>query len=432
MKRTLTLVLCLWLAQAPAVGLEQAPMSCENDVVAQEESEKLLLRKAEELAAQMNGTLRVRELFDAVYFRYTSLAKTVEMLSRLHREYGRIASVRLETYDTPETAHFIFETEKSFLLPLALTVNRESGRISSMLFRTPNRKNLSLASIKEQFAALPGEAGFLAVKLNAPGAVLEALHSNDAMAISALSKLYILGAVQEKKYSWKKTLTLKEGARSLPPGRTRDWPAGSPATLHTLALGMIAENDNTAADMIADMVGRGDIEDLLPRLGHSAPELMTPFLKTADVFRLKSDTQSALDYMNASRAERYWLLDKIAGMPLSSVNYKPGPFAMDRIGWRASAADLCRLMDRLRTGEDRTARDILAVNPGLAIPGNRFDYAGYKGGAEPGVVGGAWLLMRENGDWYCLAGLWNNWRQSPDEKRFQGLMQSAVYAIGGQ
>ena len=432
MKRILAVLLCVWLARGAFAEKQVSFMSCENNAAAQAAGERALLGKAEELATQMNGTLRVRELFDRTFFKYNSLSATVEFLSKLRREYGRVTAARPETFDTPETAHFVFETDRGFLLPVVLTVNRGTGLISAMFFKTPTRKNMSLALIKEKFAALPGGSGFLAVKLNAPGAVLEAFHSNEAFAISSLSRLYILGAVQEKGYSWKKRLALKEKTKSLPPGRMRDWPDGSPVTLHTLAMGMIADDDNTAADAVCDMLGRRTIEELLSKLGHSAPELMTPFLKTADVFRLKSDTEAVLEYMNASRSERYWLLDAISREPLSAVRYKSGPFAMDRIGWRASPADLCRLMDRFRISEDGNAREILAVKPGLTIPRNRFDYAGYKGGAETGVLSGAWLLMKNNGDWYCLAGTWNDWNKMLDENKFYDLMQSAVYAIGGE
>ncbi len=432
--KTLNIMVCIWLTLAAgSVAQEKAPLSEENGALtAALTGNRLLKNKAEALAVQMNGPLRVKGLFDRTFYKSASLEKTVELLSRICREYGQISLVRFKSSDSPDSAHFIFETEKGVQLPVLLTVNGETGLISGMFFTTPSRRNVPLASVKEQFAALPGRTGFLAVKLNAPGAILEALNPDEAFAIASVSRLYLLGAAQRKGYSWKKVLTVKESAKSLPPGRMRNWPDGAPATVYTLALGMISENDNTAADALADSLGRGTIERLLPELGHSAPGLTTPFLKTSDVFRLRSDTTTALKYANASTPERYMMLDKISREPLSSGAYNPGPFAMDRIGWHASPADLCRLMEYFRKNKDGAARKIMAAAPGLDAPRNKFAYAGYKGGQEPGVLSAVWLLEKNNEDWYCLTGSWNNGLIGPDEKKFNELLQLAIYAIGGQ
>jgi len=87
-------------------------------------------------------------------------------------------------------------------------------------------------------------------------------------------------------------------------------------------------------------------------------------------------------------------------------------------------------MDYFYKKDDKAALDILAVNPGLDIPRNKFLYAGYKGGSGPGVLNLTWLLKTSGSDWYCLTGSWNNEKDKLEEKKFFELMQAAVNAIG--
>jgi len=431
-----TLIILLGLGFALAVVSRSQMKSVppeENGVPVQTAAdEKLLLGRAEELAAQISADPRVKELFDKSFFKYLSLARTGEVLAGLYRSGGKVTAVRLEEMDTPFSAHFVFETEKGLSLPVVLSVSRETGKISSMFFRPTHKRNMSLAAVREKFSALPGRAGFLAVKLNESGPALETLHADDVFAVGAVSKLYILGAALAEEYPWKKIFTLNAGIKSLPSGSMKDLPDGSPVTLHSAAAAMISGNDDTAADLLAESLGRRKIEALLPALGHSEPGVMKPFLKTADVFRLKSDIGAAIEYMNLSTPEKYRMLERISGGSLSSTEFRPGQFAMESIGWYASPADLCRLMDYFRKKEDRTALGIMGMAAGLEIPRNRFVYAGYKGSSEPGAVSGVWLLKKHNEDWYCLAGSWNSKRDALEPKVFNELMQAAIYALAGQ
>jgi hypothetical protein len=391
----------------------------------------VLTQKAEQLAAQINEKPQVKDLFDRSFFKYLSLEKTEEILRQICRTNGRVTAVKLDYADSLYSAHFTFETEKDFMLPVALSVSKDTGRLTGLFFKSPYPKNMSLEAVGRQLSALPGRTGFLALRLNAPVRTLAALNENDYFAIGSAFKLYLLGTVLEEGYSWKKILILKEGSKSLPSGRLQNWPDGSPLTIHTLATAMISESDNTAADTLADGLGRKTIEGALAALGHSKPELLKPFLKTSDMFRLKSDTEASVKYLNAPLEEKYRLLDGIARKPLSASDLKTGPFGIDKIEWPASPADLCRLMGYFQKKDDKAALAIMAVNPGLDIPKNKFLYAGYKGGSEAGVLNMTWLLKTSGGDWYCLTGSWNNEKENLEEKRFIELMQAAINAIGG-
>ena len=78
----------------------------------------------------------------------------------------------------------------------------------------------------------------------------------------------------------------------------------------------------------------------------------------------------------------------------------------------ASANDLCAVMNWIRLNSIKAPgsefRNILSINPGLSISKKSWQYVGYKGGSEAGVLNMTYLLQSVNGDWYSLSAGWNN------------------------
>ncbi len=211
----------------------------------------------------------------------------------------------------------------------------------------------------------------------------------------------------------------------------KNWPIGDKLTLYILATRMISESDNTATDTIMDYIGRGKIEKNLKKLGHAKPKLLKPFLKTSEMFKLKSSTETAQRYLNANLKERYRILDEeLTKTPLNARAFTKKPFEINKIEWPASPNDLCNLMDYFRKKNDDTAFGIMGINPGLNVSKDKFDYAGYKGGSEPGVINMTWLLNTKKDVWYCLSASWNNESENLEEKKFFEIMQSAINFIG--
>ncbi|TGD67441.1 hypothetical protein EYC08_01910 [Tabrizicola sp. WMC-M-20] len=71
---------------------------------------------------------------------------------------------------------------------------------------------------------------------------------------------------------WADVVRLDSHHISLPSGLMQDWPVGSSVTLHTAALLMIAESDNTATDLLIDLLGR---DRIAARLGLATQDLLT-------------------------------------------------------------------------------------------------------------------------------------------------------------
>jgi hypothetical protein len=220
-------------------------------------------------------------------------------------------------------------------------------------------------------------------------------------------KLYVLQAVVQAVdnglIQWDDGVKVTDESKSLPSGITQDDPAGTILTVEELAERMISISDNTATDLLIQLVGRSAVEHVVVESGHSQPDLNRPFLTTKELFVLKlvgaqGDGQPGplgQEYILATIEERYALLDTLANNSISSYEMDlggwVGPIAVEDLEWFASPMDLCRILSQLYPNEQ--ARRLLSINPGIPDKQGLWSYIGFKGGSEPGVLGLAWYLV---------------------------------------
>ncbi len=369
--------------------------------------------------------------FHRSFFKALSYKKIKHILQSLYAMHGKVTKVKFVSIKSDTSADFILYTDKDYLIPTSITIEPQKGKITGLFFKLPYQKAVGIEDIKARLEKLPGRVGFMLKKLGAEKSDIEAINPDDVFAIGSAFKLYNLAALVEGKYSWKKVISLKEENKSLPGGKLQDWPTGASITLYSMAVRMISESDNTATDSIMDYLGRNKIEKSLEKLGHAKPKLLKPFLKTSEMFKLKSSTETAQRYLNANLKERYRILNEdLPKVSLDIHAFTKKPFEITRIEWPASPRDLCNLMDYFRKKNNTTAFGIMGVNPGLNVSKDKFAYAGYKGGSEPGVLNMTWLLKTKKENWYCLSASWNNESEILEEKKFFEIMQSAIDFIG--
>ncbi len=262
--------------------------------------------------------------------------------------------------------------------------------------------------------ALPGKTGVLVTRLGETQPVA-AHNADERFAIGSTFKLYVLSALSRSiaagERSWDDVVTLDQ--RSYPSGQLQKWPRGAPVTLHTLASLMISNSDNTATDQLIVELGRDAVEAEVIAAGHSDPEATFPFLTTREMFVLKSgDAENLGQYAAAGTAERLAVLQELAALDRADEDiqaaFSGGPVSLD-VEWLASASDIANLFRRMTALDDDTALQIMAINSGL--PANRveeWDYVGYKGGSEPGVLNLSWLMRDDAGEWVVMSMSWNN------------------------
>jgi hypothetical protein len=204
--------------------------------------------------------------------------------------------------------------------------------------------------------------------------------------------------------------------------------------LQTLATWMISVSDNAATDALIRVLGRDAVEEKLASIGHAAPDKALPLLTTVEAFALKSNPALRARFEKADEAQqRDLLIEEAAALRFDRVDMAQlgsGPVAIDSIEWFASPADVGNLLTALRRTGDRTALDILGVNKGIApASAAKWQYLGYKGGSEPGVIAMSFLAQSNAGDWYAISGSWNDTTMEVDNAKFAALMTRLLDSV---
>lgn len=339
------------------------------------------------------------EWFTPEFLAQVPPAQIDTIIKQLSDALGKYQSLR------PDEPNFLVEFERG-LVPAQIALDPQ-GRIAGLFFRPPQPKvTLTPEQVITQLKSLPGQTSVLVTEDGKPKA---SLNADMPLAIGSAFKLAVLAALQEQIQAgtrkWSDTVPLRPEWKSLPSGTLQNTPNGTALSLEQYATQMISISDNTAADALLNIVGRGNVERLTAR--------NRPFLSTREAFVLKNPANNDVlgRYRKADAAGRAALLPELAKLPLPGVEvFAGGPVAMD-IEWFFNATELCGLMEKVQ------ALPLMSLNPGLANPAD-WQKVAFKGGSEPGVLNLTTYLVAKNGKRYCVSATWNNPQAALDENRF--------------
>jgi beta-lactamase class A len=386
-------------------------------------------QRADELVLVLRAEEAPEAYFAPSFLALVPAEHVKQIGAQLRSAYGRPLRVAAIEAHSATAATVRVEFEKaSARMELALD-SAEPHLVTELVVAAVEAKAETLEALGSAFRALPGRAGFVAARLgDAPPQWLAGNDPEAPLAVGSDFKLFILAElvreVRAGERRWSDVVPLSQ--RSLPSGILQTWPRGAPVTLHTLASLMISQSDNSAADTLLATLGREKVERLLPALGVKAPERNRPFLSTREAFLLKAGDPLLLPrWKAADEAGRRALLATLVRTGVAGIDvgrFLGAPLAIEQVEWYASPADLVRTLDWIRRSGDRTALDILAINPGLPAAAGEFSYVGYKGGSEAGVIAMAFLVRRKDGSWTAAAAAWNNPAAPVDEAQFAALM----------
>jgi hypothetical protein len=261
----------------------------------------------------------------------------------------------------------------------------------------------------------------------------EPLHSIDpysAAPFGSVLKLYVLhalgNAVAEGKVAWDQPLTITGNVKSLPSGVLQNEPDGPQISVLDAATKMITISDNTATDMLINLVGRSAVEEALSTTGMSNhPALDWPFLTTRETFILMLEQWPTLAkrYLSANEAGRRALLANIVDrLPLPDVAAMRELSTrgdLRGLGWLASASDICRAYASLTELSRRPGmapiRQVLSLNDDiLELDPAQWKTTWRKGGAGPGILALAYLATTQTGQSYVITVLAKNRSQPID------------------
>lgn len=376
-------------------------------------AEARLSAKAEEAIAVLSGERAAAEVFSPAFLAQVSAAQLEQVTQQLTASYGPLIGVERVTPAGPYSAEIALRFERA-IGHGTLAISPEAPHlVTGLMLQRFEAIDDSVGKVRSELEALPGEVNAWFGPLDGATPVLS-LNADQPLALGSTFKLYVLAAlarsIADGEHRWDEVVPL--AARSYPSGVMQNWPQGAPVTLHTLATLMLQVSDNTATDQLIAILGRDQVEAELRRTNADASRSL-PFLTTHEMFTIKADPQLRARYAAAGEAERRRMLQSLPAenTPLIQVSsaFAGNPLEIDRIEWFASPSSLSRLLAELTQPQFAEARKLLTANRNMTEEvAAEWQFAGYKGGSEPGVLNLTWLLQDKAGRWHMLTTGWNN------------------------
>lgn len=433
--RLLPLLAAAFLTAVPAFAQTAPPASAAQPV----QPDPAFQARLDVLVAILNGGGDYAGYFTPAFQSQVPQATFQAVTAQLIAGNGKPLKILSVAQETPWRATVRVQYEKAVAIVLLVADPAAPHQVGGLLVRGFESAEKTLPEVESAFAALPGDVGYAIAKLgNGAPQLLKGRNADKPYAIGSAFKLVILAelvrATNAGERKWDDLVTLDGGM--LPGGGYTMKPKGTQVSLRELATQMISISDNSATDILLHALGRAKVEAMLPVLGIADPARNRPFMGTLDMFRLKGIAGLADRYLAQNEAGRRALLDgEVAQIPpilIDATSFtRKIPNRIDTLEWFESPNDLVRVMDWLRRNSEGMAgieaRKILSANPGVSPDvRSKWQWIGYKGGSEPGVMNMTLLLQAQNGDWYVVTGSWNDVQKAVDEGRFASLIGKAA------
>jgi beta-lactamase class A len=392
--------------------------------------------RIEQMVPVITGEMALDQYFAPTFLNAVPAEQLKGIFDSLIAQYGRPLKVQSSVKARPNGSTVKLAFEKAVGTIEIDVETGNPGKVIGLVFSGFEVSGDTLDGINTEFKSLSGTSGFLLAELPENGQqprVIASQNTGEQFAIGSTFKLYILAElasqVRSGERKWSDVVPLTD--HSFSSAATQGWPQGSPVTLHTLAGWMVSVSDNGATDTLLRLLGREAVERKLATIGHSAPDKTLPFLSTVEAFAIKANPDLRARFLKADEAQQRDLieqekslltLDRIDGATIGGA-----PASIDTIEWFASPGDILSLMRNIHLQRDDRMMGILSINPGLgAAPAKNWQYVGYKGGSEPGVISMSYLLRSAAGKWYVATGSWNDTAKDVDQQKFAGLMVRLV------
>jgi hypothetical protein len=389
--------------------------------------------RARELIGVVAGTGDFDGYFAPNFHAALSKEKWDAVVTSMTAQMGKPVAIDRLTAVTPFSANLRVRFERGIVNAQIAIDPAPPHQVVGLLFTGPEVAGDTLDKLAADIRALPGTTG-LGIYALGDGAprLVAGIAPDKAMPLGSAFKLWVLGELAREvgagERKWSDVVPI--GPASLPSGITQNWPAGSPVTIQTLATLMISISDNTATDTLVSLEG-DRLDRFVTRAG--VPGL-APMLTTRQMFALKSPANVDLATRWATSlvpSERRKLLEtnaaRLRATPVDPMMFAGKPAKIDTLEWFASPANTAAMFDWLRKEGGETPLSLLAINPGIdPATRGKFDYVGFKGGSEPGVVTLNFLVKRKDGRWLAIAAGWHRNDAGVEENRLIMLMTRAL------
>jgi beta-lactamase class A len=324
----------------------------------------------------------------------------------------------LSMVTTTSLSAFINFGATRFLIDLSVN---PLGLIDGLLFKPDDATPTSWSEIDREMSSLAPDVGFLAARVNVNGTctVMHAIDATTARPLGSMFKLFILGAlanaILKHRITWTQQLSVTAAIKAGGSGTLQDVADGTQLSVQQVAVKMISISDNTAADMLLQLVGRAAVQAQV-RSWTAHPSLDTPFLTAKELFALKYDDFPGLAnrYLAMRPDQRAaFLTSTVDRVPVASEQLVSTPRDVNALEWFASPEDLCRAFSGLRTLQTQPGLGPLGTvlstnNGGIQLSPTSWPRIWFKGGSEPGVLTLGYLARDAKGDTYVVVAMNEN------------------------
>jgi hypothetical protein len=178
---------------------------------------------------------------------------------------------------------------------------------------------------------------------------------------------------------------------------------------------MISISDNTAADMLINLVSRSAVETQVEQWS-STPKLDIPFLTTREMILLHYVNYPTLAnaYLNRAPSERQAFLESsVDPLSLSEVQESTKPRDIGKIEWFGSPDDICRAFVGLQQLSHQPklgpiAPILSSYKGGLGLDPSEWPTVWFKGGGEPGVLTLGYMATNSKGQTFVVSAMLSN------------------------
>lgn len=421
----------LLIVSVPGIAAAQTPPAATAPA-----ADPSLTVRSHELIGIVSGTGDFSGYFAPSFHAALPKEKWDAIVVSMTGQMGKPLAIDRLTAVTPFSANLRVRFERGVVNAQIAIDPAPPHQVVGLLFTGPEMAGDTLDKLAADIRALPGTTG-LGIYALGEGAprLVAGIAPDKAMPLGSAFKLWVLGELAREvsagERKWSDVVAI--GPASLPSGITQNWPPGSPVTIQTLATLMISISDNTATDTLVSLEGE-QLDRFVTQAG--VPRL-APVLTTRQMFALKSPANADLATQWATSlapSARRTLLDgnaaRLRTTPVDPMMFAGKPTKVDTLEWFASPAETAGILDWLRKQGGETPLPLLAINPGIdPTTRGKFDYVGFKGGSEPGVVTLNFLVRRKDGRWLAIAAGWHRNDAGVEENRLIMLMTRALVLL---
>jgi beta-lactamase class A len=379
--------------------------------------------------------------FDASFLAAISAAQINETMAGLPTTSAPQVTRLLSSVPSGLIALVRFGTES-----FSVTLSVDGSGLIAGLELTPSASATSWSQIDHSLAALAPDVSFLAARVtNGTCQAINQIAPSTPRPLASELKLFVLGALAHQiaagRVSWDQQLSveaqLKSEGNPAGSGSLQYVPVGTRVSVRETATKMISISDNTAADMLINLVGQPALESQV-RQWTNDPHLDSPFLTTRQMFLLHYVDFPALakTYLALAPQNRAaFLKSNVDPLPLSDIQGSTEPRDIDSLEWFGSPRDICRAFAGLhqlaRLPKLSPIGTVLSTNTGdLGLDPSKWPTVWFKGGSEPGVLTLGYLATNSKGQTFVVSAMLSDAKAAIAPSATLAVLDEVVSAFG--